>query len=165
MHFAASYDALVPLPVFQALKAFSFAAMAFSAYSFHHQVSRLRVRPSCATYLSCLEQASLDVVPDILSGSYSFRCTYMPVEDLLEMIACLKIFKLPNFKARIELALGFWWHISNVAYKKLILQGWFLARDYFYICDKFAHGPAEKDEVYLHDYVSRLGHEMAVTAG
>ena len=35
--------------------------------------------------------------------------------------------------------LGFWWHISpHVAYKKLMLQGYFLARDHFYICDKFA---------------------------
>ena len=30
----------VPLPVFQALKAFHLAAMAFSTYSFHHQVSQ-----------------------------------------------------------------------------------------------------------------------------
>ena len=119
--------------------------------------------------LSCLEQASLDVVPDILSGSigYSCRCTQLPVEDLLEMVACLRIFKLPNFKARNELALGFWWHIStHVAYKKLMLQDCFLARDHFYICDKFAPGSTEKDEVYLHDYVSQLVHnEMAVTLG
>ena len=40
MLFAASYDALVPSPVFQALKAFHLAAMAFSTCSFHHQVSR-----------------------------------------------------------------------------------------------------------------------------
>ena len=73
------------------------------------------VWPSCATYLlSCLEQSSLDVVPDILSGpiSYSCRCAHMQVEDLLEMIACLRVFKLPNFEARGELALGFWRHIN-----------------------------------------------------
>ena len=108
MHFAASYDALVPLPVFQALKAFSLAAMAFSAYSFHHQVSRLRVRPSCAIHLlSCLELASLDVVPDILNGSisYSCRCTDLSVEDLLEMIACLRIVKLPNLRRGMNLRL------------------------------------------------------------
>ena len=40
MHLGASYDALVPLPVFQALKAFPMAAMAFSSCSLHHQVSR-----------------------------------------------------------------------------------------------------------------------------
>ena len=112
---------------------------------------------------------SRPVVPDILSSSisYSCRCTHTPVEDLLEMIACLKVFKILNFNARDELALGFWWHINTqVAYKKLMLQGCFLARDHFYIRVKFAHGPTEKDEVYLHDYVSRLGHnEMAVTAG
>ena len=46
------------------------------------------VGPSCATnLLSCLEQASLDVVPDILSGSISYTCTPMQDEDLLEMIA------------------------------------------------------------------------------
>ena len=37
-----------------------------------------------------------------------------------------------------------------------MLQGYFLARDHFYICDKFAHGLTEKDEVYLRGYVSRL---------
>ena len=34
------------------------------------------------------------------------------VEDLLEMIACLRVFKLQNFKGRGELALGFWRHIN-----------------------------------------------------
>ena len=43
-----------------------------------------------------------------------------------------------------------------------MLQSYFLPRDHFYICDKFAHGPTEKDEVYLRGYVSRLP-EMAVT--
>ena len=109
------------------------------------------VWPSCATHLlSCLEQYSLDVVPDILCGSISYtcRCAHMQVEDLLEMTACLRVFKLPNFEARGELALGFWWQINpDVAYKTLMLQSYFLARDHFYICDKFAHGPAEKDEV------------------
>ena len=98
-----------------------------------------------ATYLfSCLEQSSRDVVPDILSGpiSYTCRCAHMQAEDLLEMIACLWVFKLPNFEARGELALGFWRHINpHVTYKKLMLQSYFLARDHFYICDKFAHGP------------------------
>ena len=37
-----------------------------------------------------------------------------------------------------------------------MLQSYFLTRDHFYICDKFAHGPTEKDEVYLCGYVSRL---------
>ena len=81
------------------------------------------------------------------------------------MIARLTIFKLLNLKAKGEHVLGFWWHIKpHVAYKKLMLQGYFLARDHFYICDKFAHGPTEKDEVYLRGYVSRLVRdEMAVT--
>ena len=121
----------------------------------------------CHTPPSCLEQSSLDVVPDILSVpiSYTCRCAHMRVEDLLEMIACLRVFKLPNFEARGEHALGFWWYINpHVAYKKLMLQSYFLARDHFYICDKFAHGPTEKDEVYLRGYVSRLVYdEMAVT--
>ena len=44
-----------------------------------------------------------------------------------------------------------------------MLESYFLTRYHFYICDKFAHGPTEKDEVYLHGYVSRLVHdEMAV---
>ena len=89
----------------------------------------------------------------------------MRVEDFLEMIARLKVFKLHNFKAWGELALGIWWHINpHVAYKKLMLQGYFLARDHFYNCDKFAHGPTEQDEVYQRGYVSRLVcDEMAVT--
>ena len=66
------------------------------------------------------------------------------------MIACLRVFKLPNFEVRGELALGFWRHINPyVTYKKLMLQSYFLTRDHFYICDKFAHGPTEKDEVYV----------------
>ena len=68
------------------------------------------VGPSCATHLmSCLELASLDVVPEILSGSISYtsRRTHMQVEDLLEMIARLRVFKLPNFKARVNLRLDF----------------------------------------------------------
>ena len=73
------------------------------------------VGPSCAKHLlSCLEQTSLDVVPGILRGSISYtcRCTHMQVEDLLEIIAGLRVFKLPNFKVRGELALGFWWSLS-----------------------------------------------------
>ena len=56
-------------------------------------------------------------------------------------------FKLPNFKARGELALGLWWHINpHTAYEKQMVQGYFLTRDHFYICDcKFAHGPTEMD--------------------
>ena len=113
--------------------------MAFSTCSFRYQVSMPVVEPSCASHLlSFLKQACLAVVPDILSGSISYtcRCIHMQVEDLLEMIACLRVFKLPNFKARSELALGFWWHISpHVAYKKLMLQGYFLTKDHFHICD------------------------------
>ena len=80
------------------------------------------------------------------------------------MNAPLRVFKLPNFDVRGELALGFWWHISpHVAYKKLMLQGFFLTRVHLYIFDKFAHGPTEKNEVYLRSYVSLLvGDEMAV---
>ena len=61
--------------------------------------------------------------------------------------------------------LGFWWHINpHMAYKKLMLQGYFLARGHFYICDKLAHGSMEKDEVYLCGYLSQLvRNEMAVT--
>ena len=45
-----------------------------------------------------------------------------------------------------------------------MLQGYFLARDHFHICKKFAHGPTEKIEVYLRGCVSRLVHnEMTVT--
>ena len=43
------------------------------------------VGPSCATHLlSCLEQASLDAVPNTLSGSISYtcRCTHMRVGRL-----------------------------------------------------------------------------------
>ena len=70
------------------------------------------------------------------------------------MTARLRVFKLPNFKACGKLAPGFWWHINpHVAYKKLMLQCYFLSRDHFYICDMFAHGPTEKDEIYLHGYV------------
>ena len=65
----------------------------------------------------------------------------MQVEDLLEMTACLRVFKLPNFEARGELALGFWRHINpRVTYKKLMLQSYFLARDHFYICDLIVLG-------------------------
>ena len=41
-----------------------------------------------------------------------------------------------------------------------MLQGYFLARNHFYICDKFA----ENDEVYLRVYISWLVPDaMAVT--
>ena len=99
--------------------------------------------PSCATHLfCCLEQACLDVVPNILSGSISYtgRCTHMQVEDLLEMIAYLRVFKLPSFKMWGVLVLGFWW---------MMLQDYCLARDHFHICDKSAHGPTEKDQVHF----------------
>ena len=143
----------MPLPVFQALKA-------FHVFILPPDFTTPTVGPSCATHLlSCLEQSSLDVVPDILSGpiSCTCRCAHMQVEDLLELVARLRVFKLPNFEARGELALGFWRHINpHVADKKLMLQGYFLARDHFYICDKFAHSPTEKDEVYLRGYVSRF---------
>ena len=51
--------------------------------------------------------------------------------------------------------LVFWWHINpHVAYKKLMLQGYFLIRDHIYICDKFVHGPTEKDEDILKHFLS-----------
>ena len=57
------------------------------------------------------------------------------------------VFKLPNFKKRDGLALVFRSHTNpHIAYKKLMLQGFFLARDHFYICDKFVHGPFERHE-------------------
>ena len=40
-----------------------------------------------------------------------------------------------------------------------MLQGFFLARDHFYICDKFENGPTEKDKVYLCGCVFRLVHD------
>ena len=81
----------------------------------------------------------------------SVAASSTPAEAVtLEMIAHIRVFKLPNLKSRGELVLGFWWHISpHVAYKKQMLQGYFLARDHFHICEKFARGPAEKDEAYL----------------
>ena len=55
-------------------------------------------------------------------------------------------------------------HQSSYRIQEAMLQGYFLARDHFYICDKFVHGPLEKDEVYLHGYLSGLERdEMAVT--
>ena len=59
----------------------------------------------CTELLSCLKQSSLDVVPDILSGPISYTCrrAHMQVEDPLDMTACLRIFKLPNFEVRGEL--------------------------------------------------------------
>ena len=126
------------------------------------------VGPSCATHLlSCLEKACLDVVPYILSGSIGYTCrhTHVQVENLLEVISPLRIFQLPNFKTGHELALGFWWHIKpHVAYKKLMLQGCFLARDNFHTCDKSAHCSGEKDEDYLRGCIYLLVcDEMAVT--
>ena len=122
-------------------------------------------KTSCATHLlSCLEQVCLYVISDILSGSINNTCrrTHMQVEDL-EMVARLRVFRLPNFKTWGELAPGFWWHINpHVACKKLMLH--FLARDHFHIYDKSAHDSTEMDDVYLHDCVSRLVcDDMAVT--
>ena len=158
LHLAASYDALA-LTSLSGLESFPLGSnVLIHVFVPPPGFTRPVVGPSCATHLlSCLEQSSLDVVPDILSGpiSYSCRRAHMQVEGLLEMIAGLRVFKLPNFEARGELALGFWWHIDpHVAYKKLMLQGYFLASDHFYISDKFAHGPSEKDEVYMRGYVS-----------
>ena len=96
--------------------------------------------------------SSFDVVPYILSGSIGYTCrrTHMQVENLLEVISTMRIYQLPSFWTVHELALGFRWHIKpHVAYKKLMLQGYFLARDTFHICNKSAHCSAEKDEVYL----------------
>ena len=89
----------------------------------------------------------------------------MQVEDLLEMKARMRVLKRPNFKMRGEPVLGFWWHINpHVSYRKLMLQGYLPASDHFHICDMFAHGPTEKDEVCLHGCISRLVRdEMAVT--
>ena len=102
-----AYGALVPLPVLQALK----ALMLGSNGLFHMFIppsgfTTSTVGPSCATHLlSCLEQSSLDVVPDILNGpiSYTWRRAHMQVEDLLEMIAYLRVFKLANFEVSAEL--------------------------------------------------------------
>ena len=141
--------------------------MAFSTCSFHHQVSwcqrRGRIVPHTSSIVLSRPVLMLFQISSVIS--YTCRCTHMWIEDLLEMFASLRVFKLSNFKARGELALGFRWHISpHVAYKRLMLQGYFLARDHFYICDKFAHGLQKKDEVCLCGHVSRLVRdEMAVT--
>ena len=89
------------------------------------------VQPWC-----CSRYSQWLLVPDILSGCISCTCrhAHMQVEDLLKMIARLRVFKLPNFEVRGELSLGFWWHINpHVAYKKLMLQGYFLARDHLHL--------------------------------
>ena len=52
---------------------------------------------------------------------------------------------------------------SSCRIQEADVVSYFLARDHFYICGKFAHGPMEKDEVYLHGYISRLLYDgMAV---
>ena len=84
---------------------------------------------SCATQLSCLEQSSLDVQISTVTASAppadALTCKLKTWKYLL-----VRVFKLPNFKARGEL--GFWWHINPcIPYKKLMLQGYFLARDHF----------------------------------
>ena len=56
----------------------------------------------------------------------------------------------------MNLRLDFGGTLSSCHIQEGDLQSYFLARDHFYICDKFVHGPTEKDEVYLHGYVSRL---------
>ena len=44
------------------------------------------------------------------------------------------VFNLPNFSTRGKIALGIWWHINpHGAYRKLMLHGYFLARDHFHI--------------------------------
>ena len=111
------------------------------------------VEPSCATHLlDCLEQARLDVV-QISSVAASATPADTLTCNLKTSWKRLFVFKLPKLKTRGELAIGFWWQINpHVAYKKLILQGYFLARDHFHICDKVAQGPAEKDglSAWLH---------------
>ena len=85
-----SYDALVPLPVFQALKAFPVGSNGFFLVLTLPPGFKIpMIGLSCVTQLSCLELSNLDVVTDMLSGSISYtcRCTHMKVEDL-EIIAC-----------------------------------------------------------------------------
>ena len=152
------------LPAYQALKAFRLAAMDFSTCSFHYQVSRCQRCGRVAPHTSCLEQYSLDV-PDILSGpiSYTYWYAHMQVEDR-EMIACLRFFKLPNFEARGELKRGFWWHINpHVAYKKLMLWSYCLARDHLHLWQVCAWSYIKRWS-HLCGYISPLVRvEMAVT--
>ena len=140
--------------------------MAFSTCSFHHQVSWHqrwgRVVPHSSSVV-----LSRPVLMFFQISSVAASAT------LADALTCklksswkwLLVWESLNFqtKTRHELALGFWWHINpHVAYKKLVLQGYFLARDHFHICDKFAHDPMEKD--YLCGCVSRLVWDgMAVT--
>ena len=90
MHLAALYDALSAFTSLPGLEIFPLGSNGL----FHMLIpppgfKTLMTGPSFATHLSCLEQAILDVVPDILSGSISYTCTctYRQVEDLLEIIA------------------------------------------------------------------------------
>ena len=95
--------------------------------------------------------------PDILGGAISCtcRCAHMQ-EDLLEMIAHLRLFKLPNFEVRGELALGFRWHINpHVAYKKLCCRATSSTGITFTSVTSL-HMVLWKRIVYLHGYVSRL---------
>ena len=121
------------------------------------------VWPSCATHLlSCLEQSSLDVVPDILSGPirYTCRCAHMLVEDLLEMIACLRVFQIRG----VNLRLDFGGTSVLMSLQEADVERYFLARDHFYICDKFcawSYGTGWSLSAWLCSQLAR--DEMAVT--
>ena len=108
--------------------------MAFFMCSFHHQDSRHQ------QWGRVLPQISLLVLSRpvlMLFQISSVAASATPADSL----TC------ENFKARDEHALEFCWHINPfVAYKKMMLQGYFLVRDQFYTCDKLAHGPTEKNE-------------------
>ena len=96
-----------PLPDFQALKAFRLEAMAFSTF---HSTTRFhdawgRVEPHTS---SVVLRSRFDVVPDTLSGPISYTCrrAHMQVEDLLEMIACLRV-SFQTLRPGVNLRLDF----------------------------------------------------------
>ena len=139
MCLAALYDALVPSPVFHALKAFCKVAVAFSTCSFH-QVSQChrwgRVMPHTSTVVLSRPVLMLFQISSVVVSA-TLKCKLRTSWKWLLIWGSL-IFQ--TWRRGVKLRLDLVAHQSSCAYKKLILQGYFLTRDHFHVCDRFAHG-------------------------
>ena len=122
--------------------------MAFSTCSFHHQVSRCqrcgRVVPHTSSVVLSSPVLMLFQISSVAPSATPADVLTCKLKTTWKWLLVWGSLSFQTLRRGVNLRLDF-----GGTYKKLMLQSYFLTRDHFYICDKFAHGPTEKDEVCM----------------
>ena len=143
--------------------------MTFSTCSFQHQVSRRQRWGRLVLHTSAVLSSSVLMLFQISSVDASATPADMLTCKLKSSWNWLLVWGSLNFQT-LRRGLNLRLDFSGTSILMSHTRSWCCRATsspeitFTSLCDKFAHGPREKDEVYLRGYVSRLvRNEMAVT--